>query len=151
MFLRLTFVLLVLISARGAETGPALPPGYKLLYEQDFSSAAALRDFVMTDPQAWRIGKTNNVPALELFGESKYKPEFRSPSNIALIKDKLFTDFVLEARMLQTSKEYGHRDMCLFFGVQDPAKFYYVHMASAADDHAHNVFIVKDAPRTKIA
>ena len=53
--------------------------------------------------------------------------------------------------MIQTGREYGHRDMCLFFGFQEPSKFYYAHIATAADDHAHNVFIVKDAPRTKIA
>jgi hypothetical protein len=41
--------------------------------------------------------------------------------------------------------------MCLFFGFQGPDKFYYAHMATAADDHAHNVFIVNGQPRTKIA
>jgi hypothetical protein len=41
--------------------------------------------------------------------------------------------------------------MVLVFGYQSPAQFYYTHIASAADDHANNVFIVKDAPRVKIA
>jgi len=71
--------------------------------------------------------------------------------NIALIAEKRLADFVLEADLMQTSQEYGHRDMCLFFGFQSPTNFYYTHLASAADDHAHNIFIVKDAPRIKIA
>lgn len=53
--------------------------------------------------------------------------------------------------MKQTGREYGHRDMCLFFGYQSPQEFYYAHLATAADDHAHNVFLVNKTPRTKIA
>jgi hypothetical protein len=41
--------------------------------------------------------------------------------------------------------------MCLFFGVRDPTHFYYVHLAVAADPHAHNVFIVNNQPRLAIA
>src|SRR6185369_540882 len=88
---------------------------------------------------------------LDLVTQSKYKPVHRSPFNIALIADKVFTDFVLEANLMQTGKEYGHRDMCLFFGVQDPSHLYYAHIATAADDHAHNIFVVTNAPRIKIA
>jgi hypothetical protein len=41
--------------------------------------------------------------------------------------------------------------MCLFFGYQDPAHFYYVHLGKKADDHANQIFIVNSAPRTKIS
>jgi hypothetical protein len=41
--------------------------------------------------------------------------------------------------------------MCLFFGYQDPAHFYYVHIAKKADDHANQIFIVDGAPRKKIS
>jgi hypothetical protein len=135
-----------------------VPRGYKLLYEQNFDqgpdkgeSSPAASGFLMTDPKAWAISKEENGHALELVTQSKYNPAFRSPFNIALIKGKSFGDFVLEADLKQTGKEYGHRDMCLFFGFQDASHFYYVHMASKADDHAHNIFIVNDAPRLKIA
>jgi hypothetical protein len=128
-----------------------LPEGYKLLYEQDCADTSSLKDFVMTDTKAWRWSNEDNGGALELFQQSKYDPAVRSPFNIALIADKVFGDFILEADLLQTGKEYGHRDMCLFFGFQNPTNFYYVHLATAADEHAHNIFIVKDAPRIKIA
>ena len=42
-------------------------------------------------------------------------------------------------------------DLCLFFGAKDPTNFYYVHIASVADDHANNIFLVNDEPRVKIA
>jgi hypothetical protein len=58
---------------------------------------------------------------------------------------------VLEARLQSTVKDYGHRDMCLFFGYRDPAHFYYVHLGKQTDDHANQIFIVNDAPRKKIS
>jgi hypothetical protein len=128
-----------------------LPTGFRLAYEQHFDTAAALRGFAMSDTNAWEYSADGSSFALELARQSKYQASVRSPFNIALIADQAFGDFTLEADLVQTGKEYGHRDMCLFFGFQDPTHFYYVHLATAADDHAHNIFIVNGAPRTKIA
>jgi hypothetical protein len=134
-----------------AAADPPLPEGWRLAYEQHFDSAGSLRGFAMTDPAAWQFASDGRSFALALVQQSKFEPAVRSPVNIALIKDHQFGDFVLEASLTQTGREYGHRDMCIFFGVQDPTHFYYVHLATAADDHAHNVFIVNDQPRSKIA
>lgn len=131
--------------------GAPLPANYRLLYEQHFTDAAALNDFIFSDPAAWRVTQTEGRPGLELVQQSQYTPRVRSPFNLALIAGKRFGDFVLEAELVQTGREYGHRDMCLFFGAKDPSNFYYVHLATAADEHAHNVFIVNDEPRIKIA
>ena len=131
--------------------GAALPKGYRLLYAQDFQSPTALNDFVATDAAAWKLVEENGNTAMELTQQSKYAPAVRSPVNIALIGDLKVGDFILEADLIQTGREYGHRDMCLFFGFQNPSKFYYTHIATAADPKAHNVFLVKDAPRTNIA
>lgn len=139
------------VTTIAADRPANLPANYKLLYAQSFDRAAALQDFAFTDPKAWKFAQTNQTAALELVRQSKYKPPFRSPVNIALIADKVFGDFVLEADLKQTGREYGHRDMCLFFGVQDPAHFYYVHIATAADPNAHNVFIVNEAARKNFA
>jgi hypothetical protein len=132
-----------------AEAGPAA--NLHLLYEPSFAEADALRDFVTTDAAAWRIASTERARTLELFAQSRYQPPVRSPVNLALIKDRVFGDFVLECDLMQTGREYGHRDMCLFFGFESPSRFYYAHIATAADDHAHNIFVVNDQPRTKIA
>ena len=126
-------------------------PDYPLLYEEDFEEIADLSDFMMTDPTAWRLRDTLQNKSLELFGASDYAPRVRSPRNIACISDQQFEDFVLELEAAQTGREYGHRDMCFFFGMKDPANFYYVHIATAADPHAHNIFLVNDEPRVAIA
>ncbi|MCZ7639908.1 MAG: hypothetical protein M5U12_29990 [Verrucomicrobia bacterium] len=139
------------LSPTGAAAEPALPSGYQLLYEQTFADATALRDFHFSDPLAWRHSTALGRGALELHRQSQYTPRVRSPVNLALIADRWFGDFVLEVDLVQTGREYGHRDMCVFFGAKDPANFYYVHLATKADDHAHNIFLVNDAPRVKIA
>jgi len=131
-----------------AVTLGAFAADQKLLYEQKFENPAALKDFIMTDAKAWSFSPSN---ALELVKQSDYKPIVRSPVNIALIADKMFEDFVLEVDLMQTGREYGHRDMCLFFGFQTPTNFYYTHIATAADPNAHNIFIVNGKPRTNIA
>ncbi len=126
-----------------------LPENYQLLYHQDFSSPQAMSDFEMTDDRAWKI--SGEEKTLELFGKSEYRSRVRSPFNIALLKHHLFGSFVLEVDLAQSGREYGHRDLCLFFGAQSSTNFYYVHIASVADDNANNIFLVNDEPRTNIA
>jgi hypothetical protein len=127
-----------------------LPEGYRLLVEEPFEDPSALGQFALSDPKAWKMSEERSGFALELSRQSEYEPVVRSPVNLALLADQMFADFILEADLLQTGREYGHRDMCLFFGFQNPTNFYYVHLATAADDNAHNIFLVKNAPRTKI-
>ncbi len=151
----LTGLLFLLGPVRAGEPHPwaPLPEGYVLLYQQDFADPRALEDFEFSDPEAWRwtAGDAARPGALELHRQSRYTPRVRSPLNLALIRHPEFGDFVLEVEMLSTAREYGHRDLCVFFAAKDPANFYYGHLASRADPNAHNIFLVNDAPRTNIA
>ncbi len=135
----------------GNPPAPGIPADWKLVVEEHFDTAASLRRLEVTDPAAWRHAADGSSLALELARQSRYTPPVRSPVNIALLSGIELGDFILEADLLQTGREYGHRDMCLFFGVHDASHFYYAHIASVADDHAHNVFLVDGAPRRKIA
>lgn len=152
---RAAFLLLGLISMsaplRAADGPEGLPSGYRLLYEQNFQDPSALKDFAFSDPAAWRFAADGQAGALELAGKSRYQPAHRSPLNIALIADRVFGDFILEAEVQSTVKPYGHQDMCLFYGFAGTNRFYYTHLAVAADPHAHNIFIVTNAPRLAIA
>lgn len=123
---------------------PATP-----LFETDFS--AGLDAWVMTDHAAWKIEEEEGDPKLSLFGKSDYEAPVRSPHNMARVKDLVVTDFTMEVDAKQTGKEYGHRDLCFFFGYQDPSHFYYVHLATVADPHANSIFLVNGAPRVSIA
>lgn len=122
------------------------------VYHQSFDTPASIQDFEFTDADKWLYTDEGNpAGALEFTGRGDYQPAVRSPYTIGLISEKTFGDFVLDVDLLQTGRDYGHRDMCIFFGVQDPNHFYYVHLATKADPHAHNIFIVDNAPRTAIA
>lgn len=145
------FLLLLFVTQLAMAQESTIPTDYQLVYAQDFDAPQALLGFDRTDKAAWRIKESETNKTLELFGESQYRSRVRSPFNIALIDNLMVGDFVLEVDLAQSGKEYGHRDLCLFFNVQDPTNFYYVHLATTADDHANNIFLVNDAPRVKIA
>lgn len=138
-------VLVGLTQAPGFAQKGELP----LVFKEDFEKGADR--WQPTDAKAWRIVETDRGHVYNQFATSKYSPPHRSPYNISLIKDAVVTDFVLETKVQSTGKDVPHRDMCLFFGYQDPAHFYYVHIAKSADDHANQIFIVNDAPRKKIS
>lgn len=146
-----SFILLLSLLLPLMVQAQQVPEGYELLYSEDFEHSSDTRAFSMTDKNAWRLHETKKNTSLELYQQSKYQFRVRSPFNIALIKDLIVGDFVLEAELVQTGKEYGHRDMCVFWGVKDPSNFYYVHFASKTDDHANNIFLVNDEPRIKIS
>ena len=104
-----------------------------------------------TDPTAWKVIQTDRGPAYSLTKLSKYKPPHRSPLGMSLLKDVVMSDFTLRVDAQSTIKEYPHQDLCLFFGYQDPAHFYYVHLARKTDDHANQIFIVNGTDRAKIS
>lgn len=154
MSINLKILLLVFVisgvTSKGLVCQDNIPDGYQLLYQQDFSEPSSIDQYEMTDANAWKV-TTGDEGTLELFGKSQYEGRVRSPFNIALLKDHTFGDFVLEADLAQSGREYGHRDLCLFFGAKDASNFYYVHIASVADPHANNIFLVNDEPRVAIA
>ena len=145
-------LLLLLVVTVGCTTQTRMLADKKLplVFVADFEDAK-LDGWQATDPNAWRIEDGRGGKVLAQFKQSNYKPSVRSPFNINLIRDVQVHDFELELKMRSTTKDYGHRDLCLFFGHQDPSHFYYVHIANQADAHANSVFIVNGEPRVSIA
>lgn len=121
-----------------------------LVYEDDFEDGA--KNWEPTDDSAWKVVDTGSTKVYSQFKKrSQYKPPHRSPYNISLLRDIHVGDFDLHVKVKSTHPDYGHRDVCLFFGYQDPANFHYVHLGKKADAHANQIFIVNDKPRTKIS
>jgi hypothetical protein len=142
---RLTLTLLIIgsVAARAADEFP-------VLFQEDFEKDAS--HWQPFDAKQWKLKKTDKGNVFSQHDkETTYKPPHRSPTNVALLKDVIAGDFDLTAKVLSTHPDYGHRDAVLVFGYQDPAHFYYVHLGKKADDHANQIFIVKDAPRIKIS
>ena len=131
---------------------PRKDEGLPLLHFEAFEKdpAETLNQWKPTDPRrgpSSRRSKATPMPCRQ----ERLQPARTVSLNISLLTTLDVTDFVLQADMKQTGTEYGHRDMCIFFGYQDPSHFYYVHIATKADEHANSVFIVNNEPRLSIA
>ncbi|MBN1345251.1 MAG: serine hydrolase, partial [Phycisphaerae bacterium] len=123
--------------------------GLPLVYQTDFQDGKTDR-WEPTDPKAWRILDVDGRKVFDQYQRSKYKPKHHSPFNIAWLKDAELGDFVIDYRLRSTTKTYGHRDMCLFFGRKDAEHFYYVHMGFKADANSNSIMIVNGKPRISI-
>ena len=121
-----------------------------LVLEADFESKD-LSGWDFTDPGAWKVTDQGGNHVLDQYRTSSYRPPVRSPLNIALARGLDVGDFVLDLKVQSTARDYGHRDLCLFFGHRDPSHFYYVHFGKQADPNAHSIFLVDGAPRVSIA
>jgi len=120
-----------------------------LVFQADFEDGK-LDGWQATDPAAWRIERREGNKVLSLFGKGNYKPKVRSPRNINIIQDANVAGFELELKMLSTKEYNPRRDLCVFFGYQDPTHFYYAHIAEKSDKVHNMIYIVDDAPRTSI-
>lgn len=140
---------LATLPVRKVSQQPPYESDLPLVHREDFEKGAEA--WIPTDSDAWRTMDADGSKVYSLHRQSVYRPRHRSPVNISRLKDVVVGDFDLMARVLTTQRDYGHRDMCLFFGWQDPEHFYYVHLGQEMDDHANQIFIVKEAPRSKIS
>lgn len=152
-FTRQTLAVTVLLGAIVSGDSSLFAQKLPVLHQDDFEAAGALSKWLPTQADKWTITDTKSKQGkvLHLLGASKaYKPPFRSPLSITLLKGKTVGDFVLTAKVQTLQTARGHRDMCIFFGWQDPSHFYYVHLGEKPDPNSSQIFIVKDAPRTPI-
>lgn len=125
--------------------------GYPLLASDDFTAADPFLRWEPTDANAWKRIEQSGNGVFNQFAQSKYQTPVRSPFNRAMLKDLVVSDCVLDVKLQSTARDYPHRSLCLFFGYQDPAHFYYVHFGQKTDDHANQIFIVNNEPRKKIS
>ncbi len=128
---------------------PKIDTDLPLVFCDDFSKGAD--NWEPADPKAWRIVSDSGNQRYEQFGQSKIENPVRSPFNRNIQKNAVVGSFVLDVKFQSTKKDYPHRDLCLFFGFQDPSHLYYVHFGKRTDDHANQIFIVNEQPRTKIS
>ena len=124
--------------------------GSSVIYEEDFEGGVA--HWIPTDDTAWKVKHVEGNHFYSLTKKkSNYKPPFKSPLHRALLKEVTVESFELTVDARTTHKPYNHRDLCLFFGYQDEAHFYYVHLGQETDPRANQIFIVNGAARTKIS
>ena len=152
---RVMFAAVLAIFA-GGPLAAADEPKLPVLVEEDFEHGFSRWQTTDPDPAKHSVWKIIDVEpkgnhALRVTGISKYKPKHRSPWSFALLKGIEVTDFELSLRCQETHVDAGpHRDLCVFWGYQDPDHFYYVHLGAKPDPHACQIFIVDGADRKMI-
>lgn len=119
------------------------------LVKEDFEKGADRWEF--SDPEAWKVAETDKGKSLVLYKKTTPKTPHRSPFGIALLKDVVVGDFVLEVDVQSTVKDYPHRDLVFIFGYQDAAHFYYSHLGKQTDKNANQIFIVDAKDRSMIS
>jgi hypothetical protein len=117
-----------------------------LVFSEDFEGGHDRWE--LTDDKAWTL---REVEGNKVFGlnkrKSDYKPEVRSPHNIALIKGLELSDFIITFKVKSTLDTGNHRDCCIFFCHTDATHFYYCHTGAKPDPHSGQIMIVDGAPR----
>ncbi len=148
--------LLITISIQGTLTAKDampewVPDGFELVYKQNFNKPDSIDQFVFTSPGDWKIVQVDDRTALEQNKNGEeYEPPVNSPKNIGMIDHFQFGSFILDFYVQQSGRKYDHRDACVFFNIEDPSNFYYVHIGAQRDDVAYQIHKVDDNPRTAI-
>lgn len=102
------------------------------------------------DPAAWKWSQEGGTTVLALHRQQDFKPKVRSPFNLAWFTAKDWTSFTLTVEARLTKFDAGNNDLCLAFGRQDDARFYYAHLGEKADGVHHQLHLVDRADRRAI-
>jgi hypothetical protein len=138
------FVLLMALSYQNS-FAQKIPDGYILQYQQDFNNGKSLTDFVFENPASWGVFNVGGNFYLQCTGTPDSTLVTTLPANIAILNNKIFGDFILEANVMPgaNSSEFG--ETCLFFGIKDLTRYYYVQLASLCDSVSHGIYLVKNS------
>ena len=125
------------------------PQELPVLVSEDFEKGADRWEF--SDPAAWKVADGPKGRMLSLVEKTTPKTPHKSPFAIALLKDLTVGDFVLECDVQSTVKPYPQQDLCLIFGYQDNAHFYYSHLGRQTDKNNNQLFVVNGANQAMIS
>jgi hypothetical protein len=127
-----------------------LPGGYLLQYQQSFSDTKSLADFKVGNPELWGIHKSGSNFYLQFEGTpgSAVRPSL--PQNMAVLNNRIFGDFILEADVMPQIDTLGFGEICLFLGIKDQSRYYCIQLASRCDSLTHGIYVVKDSTVKKL-
>lgn len=122
-----------------------IPEGYLLQYQQDFSNLKSLSDFTFNRPWLGSIAGQGRHAHLSFIGSDTVHI---FPLNMAVLKNKVFGDFILEAEV-PAVKNSAENDGCLFLGLRDSSRYYYVQLTQR-DSTGPGIFLVRDSAITPL-
>jgi len=102
------------------------------------------------DASAWSWAGEADESILSLKKPSDFKPEVRSPFNLAWFEGGEWESFTLTAEVRLDLFNKGNNDVCIAFGKADATKFYYAHLGEKSDKVHLQLHLVNDADRAPI-
>jgi hypothetical protein len=126
------------------------PGGYLLQYQQSFNDTKALADFSVVNPEHWGIHKSGSNFYLRFAGTPGPAVPPILPKNMAILNNRIFGDFILEADVMPEVDTLGFGEICLFLGIRDQGRYYCIQLASRCDSLTHGIYIVKDSTLKKL-
>lgn len=136
-------VIILLISCRNSQSQT-----YPLIAHETFARGSA--DWQPLFSSQWRVVEENGENIYELV-KAGQEGKIRKPRSISLLTPYTVGSFELQVTAkCYTKPSNPCRDICLFFGYQNAAQFYYTHFSGASDQNHNAIHIVNNADRTKI-
>jgi hypothetical protein len=124
-----------------------VPEGYLLQYQQNFNGSKVLADFRTENADKWGIFKNGPNFYLECAAADSAGT---LPSNIAVLGNRVFGDFIMEAEIMAGLDTAGTGDVCLFLGMRYPSKYYVIQLSNI-DDSLHNgIFLLRNGRYGKL-
>jgi hypothetical protein len=127
-----------------------LPEGYILQYQQNFSNNKSLLGFRFNRTNTWGLFNLKGdffLQASEIQGTG---PSTSLPQNLAVLNNRIFGDFILEANVMPVYDSTGSGELCLFLGLKDLTRYYCVQLADKCDSVHHGIFVMKNSVITKL-
>ncbi len=141
-------IALILFLAGTAVSAQRIPVGYLLQYQQGFDNGSALADFKFENPGAWGIFNVNSNFYLQCNATAGHSG---LPANIAILNNRVFGDFILEADVMPGKDTSGLSEVCLFLGIRDLTRYYYVQLSNRSDSLSHGIYLVKNSVRLRLS
>lgn len=111
-----------------------IPEGYLVQYQQNFNDNKALTEFAFNDSRVWGIFKGSNSFYLQGIPDTAL--------NRAIINNKIFGDFILEADVMSVADSSGRMEVGLILGYKDSTRYYYVQLTNQCDSLTQGIFLM---------
>ena len=127
------------------------PDGYIRQYDQKFGSNKGLDDFWFNNPTQWDIFKIQGNYFLR--HNKVTRPDIQAvalPCNRAILKNRVFGDFILEADVMPVTRGNAAAEICLFVGLKDSTKYYFILLSADPANEMEGIYLVKNSLLTKL-
>jgi hypothetical protein len=129
----------------------SIPEGYILQYGQKFVGNKGLGDFRFSNPSQWELFKLQSNSFLLLSQQNGSAPQVVClPPNKAILKNRIFGDFILEADVMPGDNEVTSGEFCLFLGMKDSTKYYFILLSTDPANELQGIYLVKNSCCTKL-